>query len=144
MEAARLAVSLHLPDDGDGLARFRVAVTNQSFKSTSVVWAYAEQFRDLAGDLAGFPESTSSRVDFTLGSANVGECVLEFTCIDGSGHVVVWVALESENPVFPSSVHQSARVCLRVEPASIDDFCTELLALAAGTSVTAELLGNEP
>jgi hypothetical protein len=144
MDAPSLAISLYLPDDGDGLARFQVVASNPSFKCTSVIWAYAERFRELADELAGFPVSTSSRVDFALGSPNVGECTLEFSCVDGSGHVVVWVALESESPVFPSSVHQSAKVCLRVEPASIDNFRNELLALATGTGRAAELLGNEP
>lgn len=144
MDLPSLVFALHQPDDGDGLARYRLAAANQSFSCRTAFWGYAEQFEELASAIAGFPASPSSKVEFSLGTPNLGQCKLEFSCIDGSGHAVVWVSAESEYPVYPSSSHQHAKLCLRVEPAAVDRFRDQLLGLASGTVTSAALDVNEP
>ena len=144
MTPRSLTISLHQPDDGDGLARFKIEAENGRFACSTLVWGYAETFAELAGAIKGFPTSPSASVEFQLGSAGVGQCSLSFVCLDGSGHSAVWVSVESEYPVRPTSQHQEASLCLRVEPSSVDSFHSELLALASGSSTMAELHGSEP
>jgi len=144
MTTRTLTISLHQPDDGDGLARFKIEAENGRFSCTTLVWGYAETFAELAGAIKGFPAALSASVDFQLGSAGVGECNLSFVCIDGSGHAAVWVSVESESPVRPSSQYQKASICLRIEPSSVDSFHSDLVALASGGSTKAELYGSEP
>lgn len=92
----------------------------------------------------GFPVSASSKVNFQLGSPGVGECVLSFSCVDGSGHAVVWVSVEDADPVRPSSIHETAKFCLRIEAAAVDVFASVLFALLSESTTSAVLYGNEP
>jgi len=144
MTPRTLTISLHQPDDGDGLARFKIEAENGRFACATLVWSYVETLAELARAIKGFPCAPSASVDFHLGSAGVGQCGLSFVCLDGSGHAVVWVSVESEYPVRPSSQHQEASICLRIEPSSVDSFHFELVALASGLSTKAELHGSEP
>ena len=139
---AKLEISLYQKDDGDGLARFKVAAENESFTGVTLVWGYAEMFDELASDLNGFPRSTSSKVLKQFGSPKVGQCDLSFYCIDGSGHAVAWVKLEAEYPVHPTSNYESISMCVRVEPAAVDTFASELRSLATGKSESATLYGS--
>lgn len=138
---ATLEISLYQGDDGDGLARYKVAASNSSFSGAALVWGYAENFEELANVLKGFPQTTLSKVLKNFGSPSVGLCELEFCCIDGSGHAVVWVKLESEYPVHPSSRHESISMCIRIEPSAVDVFVQELRLFAAGTLEKATLYG---
>ncbi len=144
MTPRRVIISLHQPDDGDGLARFKIEAENGLFACTTLVWDYAERLADFAGAIHGFPTTPSASVTFDLGSAGVGYCSFSFVCLDGSGHAAVWIHVESEYPVHPSAQHQTASICLRIEAAAVDAFHSGLLALASGSSKNTELYGSEP
>lgn len=139
---AALEISLHQKDDGDGLARYRVAISNDSFSGSSLVWGYAENFDELAAALEGFPRSTSDKVLKQLGSSGVGLANFEFFCVDGSGHAVAWVNLESEYPVHPSNRYETISMCIRIEAAGVDSFVKELHSLASSRSEKATLHGS--
>lgn len=139
-----LTISLQQSDDGDGLARFSAEAKNGSFCLSVLFWGYAEQFAELASALNGFPSNNQSKLEFALGSPGSGTCTLNFSCVDGWGHVGLWVAGESQHPVFSEDKHQRAELALRVEAAAIDSFRAELLALAAGESAKAALCAAEP
>jgi hypothetical protein len=139
-----LSISLHQQDDGDGLARFLIQASNNRFSCATVVWSCAETFAELATAIKGFPVSASSKVNFQFGSHGVGECALSFSCVDGSGHAVVWVSVEDEYPVQPTLTHQTAKLCLRIEASAVDDFVAALAALSSGSTTSAVLYGNEP
>lgn len=135
-----IVISLYQPDDGDGLARYKVEAGNGVFACSALIWAYAENFADLATEIGGFPTSPSSAINFQLGSPRAGQCELSFSCVDG--HAVVWVSVESEHPFFPSSKYQTASLCLRIEPSAVDAFHSDLVALASGSITRAELHGS--
>lgn len=139
---ATLEISLYQEDDGDGLSRYRVAVSNDSFSGSSLVWGYVENFEELAVALEGFPKSTSDKVLKQLGSPGVGLVDFEFSCIDGSGHAVAWVKLESEYPVHPSDRYETISLCVRIEAAGVDSFVKELHSLASFRLEKATLHGS--
>jgi hypothetical protein len=138
-----LIICLHQADDGDGIARFGIKASNGTFSCSTEVWSYAEAFGALAKLIRGFPVATTSAVDFNLGSQGVGQCKLSFNCLDGKGHIVVWITVESAYSFHPTSQHQMARLALRTEPAMIDIFYSELIALAEGRFTQASLIGCE-
>lgn len=144
MTSPVLVISLNQPDDGDGIARFKVEANNGLFSCHTLVWGYADSFAELAETIKGFPISSSSSVNFDLGSKGAGTCNLSFCCVDGLGHSIVWVSVESEYPVHPTSKYQSATICLRIEASAVDSFYSGLVALASGSTQSAELYGNEP
>lgn len=139
---AKLEISLYQKDDGDGLARFKVAAENDYFSGVTLVWGYAEMFEELAGELNGFPQLTSSQVTKQFGSPGVGLSELNFYCINGSGHAIAWIKMEAEYPVHPTSNHESISMCVRIEPAAVDAFLLELRSLAAGKTEKATLYGS--
>jgi hypothetical protein len=137
-----LQISLYQPDDGDRLARFRILASNDVFSGATLVWGYAESFSEMATVLDDFPHASTSKVTYKLGSPGTGFCNLEFSCIDGLGHAVVWVTLESEYPVHPSADHQRVKLCIHVEPTAIDKFCMELKSFAREDIKEAALYGS--
>jgi hypothetical protein len=140
-----LTIQLRDPGDADDrLCRYRVCVSNDFFSGMTDVWAYPENLSELSSAIAGFPASPQSVVRFEMGAKSVGEAKLEFRCVDGSGHAVIWATLVSSDPVRPSAQFQQASVCLRIEPSQVDEFCGELLALAGAQCEIAKLCGNEP
>lgn len=144
MKPDSLSISLYQPDDGDSLTGFLIEASNGRYSCTTVILAYPETLTELATAIKGFPASPSSKVKFRLGSAGIGECELSFLCVDLSGHAVVWVSMEDEHPVRPSSTHQTAKLCLRIEPRAVDEFASALARLSSGETTSATLYGNEP
>lgn len=139
---ATLEISLYQKDDGDGLSRYMVAASNDSFSGAALVWAYSENFQELGFALDGFPQATSDKVCKQLGSPGVGLVELEFSCIDGSGHAVAWIRLESEYPVETSNRYENMSMCVQVEAAAVDSFVKELHSLALHRLEKATLCGS--
>ncbi len=141
MQKSVLNFSLAQLDDGDGLLRFKALATNDNFSGSCIFWVYANSFSELSALLKGFPTSVSSQVDYSFGSPKTGVCKLQFACVNGAGHVVVWVSIESTYAVSQTKKHQNVEVCLAIEPSAIDGFCNELSGLAIGTIKEATLIG---
>jgi hypothetical protein len=144
MTVCSLSISLYLSEDEDGLARYLIQAANDRFSCATTVWGYAETLAELATAINGFPTSPSAKESFQLGSLGVGQCQLEFSCIDGSGHAVVWVTVIEETPVYPTSLHQTTTLCLRIEATAIDSFIGALQSLSLGSSNNAVLYGSPP
>ena len=138
MQYPALKFSLLQLDDGDGLLRFKVEASNSIFSGGSDFWVYAASFTELATLLKGFPLSIASKVTYKVSS----ECSLSFYCINGLGHIVVWVSIRSEHDVPQTTKYQTTELCLKIEASAIDKFHNELSGIASGALTEATLYGS--
>lgn len=122
----QLTVSGNLDHDGDGLVRFRITAENVEFRGTTLTWGNEEKIAELLSALAGFPKTSSDRVEFVFGTPRTGVCRLEFQTIDSVGHCCVWADLEAAYASTPKDGFQRSLVCVKFVPASLDGFCNQL------------------
>ena len=141
---AELVLGSSLEHDGDGYVGYGLRVRNSDFAAATHTWGGTEEHLRLAHALTGFPASSKSTVRFSFGGSGIGSCGLEFFCLDGSGHIGLWVTVESDSAVTRSQPHQLARVFLRCEPAGIDRFVSALATFTVGRQNVAVLSGLGP
>jgi hypothetical protein len=138
---AALELGSSLEHDGDELVRYSVRLTNPDFSASTSVWGNVGDHFTFAAALEGFPASSSSVVRYTLGTPGTGCCELEFFCTDALGHIGVWANIESTYPVGRSTQHETAKLFMRCDPATIDDFVAGLRRFVAGSPNRAKLSG---
>ena len=143
MEAS-LILEGTLEHDGDGLCRFHLTLSNEDFSASSSVWGYSDNHLEFAAALSGFPSSTSSTFSYRFGSPGTGTCALDFSCLNGLGHVGIWATFESTYPVASSPRHEQASLFMRCEPSAIDAFVAAIKRFVAGSRNRAVLLGLGP
>ena len=134
-----LQISSSLSHDGDHCVRLRIGVSNGEMSAHTLVWGNSDSHLDFAEALSGFPESASARVSFLFGTPGTGSCALEFFCIDGLGHVGIWCNVEAPYPPLPGSAHEEAKLFLRCDASSIDDFVSSLRRFIPDTENSAQL-----
>jgi hypothetical protein len=139
---SHLTIASLVPGGEDGLGVVGVEVKTSSSVCRIEMLSWVGSFAEPASRIRGFPRARTDVVDLTLGSANSGSCSLNLSCVDGLGHVVVWVSLVSRYPVSLTDRRERFELGLSVEPAAIDSFHSELLALAGGASMSAVLLAT--
>lgn len=118
----------------------QVEVKASSLAFAACVDTYVDHFRlkAVAEELRGFPRdpTDSRRVELT---ENVS---FSFSVLDGVGHVMVKVELESDG--FSKSVFcGKAMFNIGIEPAAIDDFVHQLADLTADVGQSASLVGSK-
>ena len=141
---ATLEVGGSLEHDGDGLVRYTVRLSNGSFIASTSAWGNVGDHLQLAEALQDFPASADSTASYTFGTSGTGYCLIEFFCTDRLGHVGLWASFESTYPVGRSEQHETARLFMRCDPASIDSFVAELRGFVAGSPNRAKLVGLGP
>jgi hypothetical protein len=138
---SELVVESSLEHDGDCCVRYSLSARNSEFAATTHAWGDVEEHLGLARALQGFPTTSDSVVQFSFGGTGIGSCALEFFCLDWSGHVGVWLAIESDSSAAAGQPHQVARLSIRTEPAAIDQFVAALASFAVGRQNAAVLSG---
>ena len=136
-----LRLRTDLSHDGDGLVRFYIRAEREGFLGSTMASGGEQHPFDLAKALAGFPKSPNDSIKFKFGSDGTGTCDLEFQCIDGTGHVTLWISIEAAYSSRGSDRFQTATVFMRVEPSAIDRFCAALAGFVAGARNEAILHG---
>jgi len=139
-----LEVGGSLEHDGDGLVRYTVRLSNGDFAACTSAWGNVGDHLQLAEALQGFPASTDATASYAFGNPGTGHCQLELFCTDYLGHVGLWATFESTYPIGRSEQHETARLFMRCDPASIDTFIAELRGFVSGSPNRARLLGLGP
>lgn len=128
----RPGVYLSLVWEDDDLFQLEVLASNGRFAGRARCYTTREEIAKLAYGIDRFPKSTSDAFAFSTHSGdNYSYFGLNFRCVDGRGGVVVRVKVAdivhfSNAPKIDDVVEFD----LSVEPASIDNFASELVALA--------------
>ncbi len=131
----RPGVYLSLVWEDDDLFEVEICASNGRFAGRARCYTTREQITELARGVNGFPKSTSDAFHFTTHSGdNFSYFGFNLRCVDGRGGVVVRVKVAdivrfSNSPGTDDIVEFD----LGVEPASIDNFANELVALAKAT-----------
>jgi hypothetical protein len=141
MEAV-LSVGSSLEHDGDQVVRYSISLANRSFAASTATWDNFGDHIQLADALEGFPTTSSSTVRYRFGTPGTGSCELDFFCIDALGHIGVWATFESTYPAGRSEQHETARLFMRCDPATIDEFVRSLRRFAPGSTNQADLAGT--
>jgi hypothetical protein len=125
------------------MEKLRISANNGSYCGVSEVYFSKGQAAELLKSIRAFPTTTAHIVSLDSGSEESGAMArLVFSCIDGSGHSVVSVTLAQ--PIDESArpgVKNRVELELAFEPASLDEFCQQLKAIATRASTTAILRG---
>ncbi len=112
-----------------------IFANNGRFAGSARCYTTREQISELARSIDGFPKSTSDAFHFSTHSGDSFSYFgFNFRCVDGRGGVIVRVKIAnivrfSNSPGTDDIVEFD----LGVEPASIDNFANELVALAKAT-----------
>ena len=141
---ATLEIGGSLEHDGDELVRYTVRLSNGDFVASTSAWGNLGDHLQLAEALHGFPTSADSTASYAFGTPGSGHCHLGFFCTDGLGHVGLWASFESTYPVGRLEQHETARLFMRCDPASIDTFIAELRGFVSGSPNRAKLVGLGP
>jgi hypothetical protein len=120
-----IAVSVAQMDDPP---RLRVVAADGSFAGEVELWAGADRIAEFASALHGFPSGPGDRREVELGS-------FDRAYAGGAAHFVFEAAAVSARPAVTVQLEDASRerrvtVQLSLEAASIDDFVTDLRALA--------------
>ena len=121
--------------EDDDLFQVEIRASNGRFAGKARCYTTREQITELARCVDGFPKSTSDAFDFSTHSGdNFSYFGFNFRCVDGRGGVVVRVKV-ADIVRFTNSpgIDDIVEFDLGVEPASIDNFANELVALAKAT-----------
>jgi len=139
---ASLTIESTLEHDGDELILFAISASSKHFSGSTEAWGHADELAELASALHGFPSQTDMSVAFTFGTRGVGTCALNFFCLDGLGHLGVWIRIQAHSPAGSTEEHESARIFIRFDPASVDSFTQSLRAFGPGLANRAALHGT--
>jgi hypothetical protein len=141
---AQLVIESSLNHDGDGLVRYVITASNDEFSASTLAWGNLDDHLAFADALSGFPSSSTSTVSYTFGSPGMGTCALKFLCRDNLGHLGVWAAIESPDPVGREGDYERASLFVPCEPNDVDGFVASLRAFGPGSTNQARLLPVEP
>jgi hypothetical protein len=141
---ATLEIGGSLEHDGDELVRYTARLSNGNFVASTSAWGNVGDHLQLAETLQGFPVSADSTASYAFGTPGTGYCQLDLFCTDRLGHIGLWATFESTYPVSRTEQHETARLFMRCDPASIDSFVAELRSFVAGSTNRAKLIGLGP
>lgn len=118
--------------EDDDLFEVEICASNGRFAGKARCYTTREQITEMARGVDGFPKSISDTFHFSPHSGdNFSYFDFSFRCVDGLGGVVVRVKVAH---IFHSSNSPGTvdivEFDLSVEPASIDRFANDLIALA--------------
>ena len=112
-----------------------IRARNANFAGSVCAYASAEQLREFAGMIAGFPRTPSDTREANLGGFGSqwagGAASMRFFCEDSVGHSFVEVQLESGQRT--ADVAEFCRILLSIEASGIDRFVPQIEALARFT-----------
>jgi hypothetical protein len=113
------------------MLELRLSASNSRFAGQANFYAALDQPRDFAAEIEGFPRAAGDVREYEFGSTTMkgyGGAKIRFACKDGSGHLVVQVAIHM-NPIGEKALVESATVHLETVPAAIDSFVEELRSM---------------
>lgn len=118
--------------EDEDLFQLEIHASNGRFTGRARCYTTREQVAELARSVDRFPKSTSDAFCFSTHSGdNFSYFGLDFRCVNGRGGIIVRVKVADivrfSNALGTDDV---VEFDLGVEPASIDNFATELAALA--------------
>jgi hypothetical protein len=126
---AGLSVS-YLWHDSDVL-EVQVIAENADFRGTAAVYVGTGDLHEAAATLLGFPKNQGDKREITFGAFGKhsagGAVHLNFHCRDLAGHATCTAIIESA--YGDQEVAGSATVCVDFDPASLDDFLLQLMAV---------------
>ena len=106
--------------------------SNGRFSGSTYIYAHADQLREFAGKLTGFPLSSSDRRTYEFGTRDPksagGFCGLRFYCVDSAGHARLDIEILDRDPTRDQEKSE-ARFSLSIAGADIDQFTTKLLEI---------------
>ena len=135
-----LQVASTLAHDGDGVVRFTISASSEDFAASTETLGSPLKIQDLADALRGFPMEIESSIHFRFGG--LGECELDFFCLNRSGHTAVRVAIEASDSATSPKEHERAELFFRVEPTAIKAFSEALSKFVPNADNQAVLQGR--
>ncbi len=146
------------------LSEIRIVITasNDRFAGSAGFWMGigCAELIDLAGKLRGFPKSVDQVEEWEYGftrawqekfreherlvpglKPSIEYVHLKFLCLDRVGHLAVDITLHEDSWVLHDEGKGKVFLELAYEPAQIDSFCEELLALVKNKEGSAVLQG---
>ncbi|MDP3794782.1 MAG: hypothetical protein Q8R13_02525 [bacterium] len=118
--------------EDEDLFEVEVCATDGRFAGIARCYTTREQIAELARTVDRFPKSTSDLLRFSTDTGGkFSSFDLHFRCIDGRGGVVVRVKVaERVHYSNAPGIDNVVEFDLGVEPASIDNFSSQLAAMA--------------
>lgn len=114
------------------IVEIAVTVWNGLFGGAVQLYVGQDELEKVANKLRGFPASLADEREISLGTFDPqyagGGAFLHFFCVDRAGHAQLEVSLQSGHPLAQS--RQRVELFAEIEPASIDSFIPELIALS--------------
>ena len=135
-----LLVASTFAHDGDGVVRFMISASSEHFAASTETLGGAATVQDLANALRGYPKDVGSAVHFRFGG--LGECELNFLCLNRSGHTAVRIAVEAPGGALTPHEHERAELFFRVEPTAIRSFAEALSKFVVSADNKAVLQGR--
>ncbi len=135
-----LLVASTLAHDGDGVIRFFISASSEHFAASTETLGGVLTVQTLASALGDFPKEIGSSVNFRFGG--LGECALNFLCLNRSGHTAVRITVEAPDSALTPHEQERAELFFRVEPTAIKAFTEALSRFVANSDNQAVLQGR--
>ena len=123
------------------IVEIAVNAWNGMFGGIVQVYVAHDELEGVANRLRGFPSSPADERNINLGTFDPklagGGASMRFFCTDRAGHAQLKLKLSGRNAL--ASRPQSVELFANVEPASIDEFLPQLIALSRSTRNAAAL-----
>lgn len=133
MTIAPCHLNLSLAWADEDLHEVVIAARSELFSGATSLYLYPGDLTHVGSKLAGFPEKRDDVREFQLGQTNssgYGSAVLRLHCVDSTGHCRAEVKIVGA-PAASGDTPESCTVHLKVVPADIDRFASELAVLSA-------------
>jgi hypothetical protein len=106
------------------------------------VYTTGENLAGFADLLPGFPKTKEQTLQFELGEQDgYAYFAMKLYCIDAQGHTAARITLEKNNATDRSEEKDKVALEMLFEPASLDEFGKQLLAMGLNESGKAVLNG---
>jgi hypothetical protein len=106
------------------MIELQIKAANDRLAGQTIFYDSYESPKDFAKLLIGFPENSADSREFEFGDFG-GNAKFKFECLDKVGHCVLNLTLIKDSDQIKGS-SESVTLCMKVEPAAIDDFVREL------------------
>ena len=125
----------------DDLLEIAVVASSEHFAGQTSLYARHADASDLAAVLDGFPSGCSNRRPFELGQTDLigyGNVRGTFYCVDTKGQLALRLEI-SRNASNAAELSESCELLIRLRPADLDNFVSELREFGTAGRVTASL-----
>jgi hypothetical protein len=115
--------------------------SNEHFSGRAEIYLSHRALSELADVLRGFPSSGTDSREVELGTFDSGHAdggvKMKFRCSDALGHAVVEIKLRGESEGL--SELESVALRIPIEPAAVDSFVQQLMAMDSTIGASASL-----